>query len=230
MIFVDYPPGGLGNFVAQILTNNISHENHVSFHRSKTQTYDAVLSQSSRELFLKTLDKWRPQHQVCIGHSWGAVDHLKRKHDCRVYSIRVGQCWPELFLNVYNKAMVDNATANKHPSVDDCDNFYNYMLRMFDFDRSMTDITIDFDSFYGSRDQFLYQVNLINPEADGAAVYNKFCITQQLIVDRLKYLKDLAQLDRAEHDLASFEKVLLARLQHKTSVPQNPSKVHGLDC
>ena len=224
MIFIDYPPGGLGHFIAQVFTNNFSKEDHVSFHRIKSKSYDATLSQSSQELFLKKLTKWQPKYPVSIGHSWGAIDQLKNKVKCKIISVEVNQCWPELFLNVYNKAMVDNLSANKNPSIAECNNFYNYMLTCFNVDNSLADIKINFDNFYGSKENFFNEIKKINPDADVNVVYNIFCTTQQPIIDRLKYLKQLSQQFTINEPLVNFEKVLITRLQNKNLYSAEPEQ------
>ena len=114
MIFIDYPPGGLGNFLAQCLTNTVNFDNsHVSFHRTKNSYYDRLTPEDSTT-FNNVFANYTFEKNVAVIHSYGNLG-LVRQHypDSTIIQVVVDKEIAIFLNNLYRKAAVDNRNSER---------------------------------------------------------------------------------------------------------------------
>ena len=209
MIIVDYPPGGLGNFIAQILTNTVRNPKHVSFHRN-IASYDIKLLKNSDKEFLSVLESWKPKGTVAISHSFGAIGAAKTRFDCKIISVRAKQYWPQLYLNLYMKASADDPYHQE--------NSYEWYYRRYQnlintWSYPEVDEILNFDEFYQDATKFYQVVTKLNPKADAHKIYDIFCTTQKPVLDKMIYLKQIADTLGDVSHLNNFDQALVTILK-----------------
>ena len=210
MIIVDYPPGGLGNFAAQVITDTVINTGQPSFHNNhsrESRAYDIQLVCRSQQEFLHRLAEWQPTHSVAICHSHGAVAELKRYTNYRIISIRPVKRWLQLYLNKQLKAM-PQATMPAAQS-------YDWHYRAIESMKTQESYSIDhellnFDHFYSGPEQFRHTIQQLNPLADSDGLYHLFNQTQQPILDQIAQLEQLAESGRAIQHRTNLEQALIA--------------------
>ena len=215
MIIIDYPPGGLGNFVAQIITNTVENINHVSFHRNWEtidKHYDIQLVQRSKELFLSVLNTWKPKHRLAIAHGFGAIHEVKNRVNCEIISIRPVNNWLQLFLNKEMKAAADDRLRSEQQTT------YDFYCRTYANIKAICDWPVvgkfvNFDDFYQGQEKFYQLVHELNPNADAEKIYEIFCVTQKPILDKLEYLKQLSITNDSTDHLNNFDRAVVDGLK-----------------
>jgi hypothetical protein len=166
MVIIDYTPGGLGNFAAQVVTGTAKDPGGPSFHnnwRWESCAYDIQLVCRSQQEFLQRLAQWRPTHSVAICHSHGAGAELKRLTDSRIISIRPVNRWLQLYLNRHLKAV----PLNTVPVEQSYDWHYRAIYWMkINESYSIDHELLNFDNFYSGPDEFRHTIQQLNPLAD----------------------------------------------------------------
>lgn len=200
-IIVDYPPGGLGHFIAQVKLNLIdNHTYPLSFHSmyNLRYDYDIELIVDSKKKFLERLSQWEPKKTLSVCHSWGNAKLLKQTFNCQVWQVLVDQSLIYLHLNRLMKAAGWNDTIDK----DLFDRFKSGfksgtdagIKRLWYFNSLKylqlspwrdADLVIKFDDFYKDQNSFAETISKINPNADIEAIYNAFLKSQTPIIDRV---------------------------------------------
>jgi hypothetical protein len=205
-IVIDYPPGALGHFISQILTNNINYSNqHISFHKSPI-TIDKQLIVVNEQQFLNKIESWVPTNKVVLSHSFGSIGKLKEKIDCTIIQVVVNEETIYYMLNQHLKANADNRKANiyrtrhmiKHYNNAACWSIrenYCYQYKWLKNENSYikqphaeADVIINFDNFYKNQELFFSEINRINDQIDNKLkLYNFFQTTQKSILDKVKW-------------------------------------------
>jgi hypothetical protein len=219
MIIVDYPPGGLGNFAAQVITDTVFNCGHPSFHENH-KAYDIQLVQKTQADFLDCLAQWQPEYPVAICHSYGNTTEIKNRVDCRIISIQPVNNWLQLWVNKELKAVPKNAVQTTQ-------SYEWYYHALSGFKNMWEDLTVDelvnFDNFYLGPEEFYHNIQQLNPAADAEYIYDIFVNTQQPILDRMAKLKQLAESDQDITQLPCFDQAVINLIRkHSRSATTDP--------
>lgn len=210
MIFIDYPPGGLGNFLAQILTNQLDmFSQHMSFHRNPKKLY-SVLTPESGEQFCQQIRSFVPAHEVSVIHSFGNLDQIRiRWPSATIVQIVVRQEIAILLNNMWRKAAADNPNSeetlskrliqyyNKDTVATRRENYalnYLYFKQTAGYHNTRhacTDIEINFDNLYQGIDLMFAELFKVKEDVDVEKIYPVFQLTQKPIIEKNKLYKDL---------------------------------------
>ena len=206
MIVIDYPPGGLGNFVAQVITNSINYDDsNLSFHRTTTTAKDIIdseLTVDSEESFLQNITTWASTAEVCLIHSYGQLDKLIEKVNSSIYyQIVVSKKIEIYILNQYLKALADNPNGEKYMQ-DYVEKYFGsaepwqyreHVYLQYHWLKTPSYVNtpnkqaniIYFDNFYKDQNSFCKEIKKINRDIDVNKVYNKFIQTQRFLLDKI---------------------------------------------
>ena len=211
MIIIDYPPGGLGNFVAQVITDTLKDSEHSSFHRILYPIYDIKLVQKSKELFQSLAKDWKPKHSVAVVHSYGdlqTLNDLKKKFNAKIFTIRPFDNWPQLFLNCEEKATADNKeNKNRNWSSNE---YYNHFQNLkTNWGYSAIDEILNFDNFYKDELIFCQTLKNLNPSADFQKIYKIFQKTQMPLIDKLQQIIQASKSKQNFKNLSALDQALI---------------------
>lgn len=210
MIFIDYPPGGLGNFLAQILTNNSElSDTHASFHRSLKKEYSSLTPESS-EQFCRQITSFVPKHEVTVTHSFGNINELRNRWpSATIVQVVARQEIAILLNNMWRKAAVDNPNSEKTLSnrliqhykkntvATQRENYarsYLYFKQNAGYHNTrhpLTDIEINFDSLYQGPYLMHTELIKIKTDIDISKINKVFQLTQQPIIQKNNLYKEL---------------------------------------
>lgn len=136
-ILIDYPPGGLGNFIAQVRINSLIDPDSIqpgsmSFHQRAGQNYYRHeydiswlgIAPMDRESRLSGPPE-HCDHDTVLVHSWGQGHRIAQHMGCDgIWHVRVQHCRTALFLNWWLKAsrgnidaLVQTDTIKNHPRI-----------------------------------------------------------------------------------------------------------------
>lgn len=205
-VLIDYPPGGLGNFIAQIFTNSIDlNLFYLAYHSTQDRNYDDSLISSTKEEFLSKLKTWEPTSTVTIIHSFGTLDSFN--FSGKVYQVVVEDDMISYILAQQIKTGAINGDSLKNYIEQNYGTFSNSTVRenyayQYQYLRSnktfinsassRADVIISFDNFYKDEKSFIAEVKKINPSIETERLYEHFITTQMPIVERKNlYLKIL---------------------------------------
>ena len=197
-IVVDYPPGGLGNFIAQIYTNTVlTHEGSTTFHRNKIQNYWPQRPKTANNL-AELMDLIRTKslvEDIAICHTHGNSEILVGLDGILLWLVVVDEYFPILFLNKQLKAKASMAVGNLVDNTDRVSIIHEY-LHDFKLHTRLrhADRYILFDNFYKGQNECIAEINKINPDADADNVYQIFSRSQNPIVNRYNKLKSMIEL------------------------------------
>lgn len=211
MIVIDYAPGALGHFVSQILSNTVNYSSkHASFHRSASAV-DKQLIVDNEQLFIDKIQDWIPTDSIALTHSYGNLNLIKEKLNCKLIQVVVGEEIIYYTLNQHLKAMPDNAQGDaqlKQHLIDHYsdtsdwvvrENYYNQYLWLkneksyVNQSHSAADLIISFDNFYRSKELFFSELGKINDQVDKLKIYELFQTTQKNILDKVKLYYSVQQ-------------------------------------
>ena len=210
MIFIDYPPGGLGNFLAQILTTDGElSDKHISFHRMKGKKYSALTPESS-EQFCQQIKTFAPSNEVTVTHSFGNINELRtRWPHATIIQVVARQEIAILLNNMWRKAAGDNPNSETTLSNRLMQHYKkdtvairreNYALSYLYFKQNagyhntrhpMTDIEIDFDNLYQGPDLMHMELLKIKKDVAITKINKVFQSTQHLIIQKNNLYKEL---------------------------------------
>jgi len=211
MIIVDYPPGGLGNFAAQVITGTVRDPGHAVFHKNfHWGYYDIQLVQPTQADFLHQLAQWQPQHSVAICHSHGAAAELRRYRDARIISIRPVNRWLQLWLNRELKAVPSNTVQTTHSL-----KWHYHAIRCMKIQESypIDHELLNFDNFYSGSEGFRHNIQQLSPQADCDGLYDLFNRTQRPILDRMAQLRQMAESGQDHPGMSHMEQAIVAWLR-----------------
>ena len=209
MIVIDYMPGGLGNFIAQVITGfSFDRKRTVaSFHHGDVN-YDIQLVQRSPDAFREKIVNWKPQYPIAIAHTWNQTELLRKHIDCKLYSVVVREKWIELMMNWYLKAVKSDPLYYQRG-----DNYYNAFQHFSAYSNWSADAYIEFDNFYKTKDLFVLEIQKLNPNADADKIYDYFCQTQRPIIGHINFLKNYIAANYDVTQLDNFEQVVVDKLK-----------------
>lgn len=208
MIIIDYPPGGLGNFLAQVVTNTIDlNYQQPSFHRNRN-TYD-TLSLDTPSDFAQAWPDFVPTSDVFVIHSFGQLDLVRRRYpQSTIIQVVVGKEIAIYMNNMYRKACADNSMTEstlhkyliQHYGADSTatrrENYalsYLHFLHNQDYHNTPSDyadIIINFDNLYQGFERFQLEINKIKHN-DIPSIFKVFVETQNIIISRTKLYQDI---------------------------------------
>jgi hypothetical protein len=210
MIFIDYPPGGLGHFLAQILTTDDElPDNHISFHRNLKKKYSALTLESS-EQFCQQIKSFVPSNEVTVTHSFGNINELRtRWPSATIIQVVARQEIAILLNNMWRKAAAANPNSEttlsnrliQHYKKDtvairreDYALSYLYFKQNAGYHNTrhpMTDIEINFDNLYQGPYFMHTELLKIKKEVDITKIDKVFQTTQQPIIQKNNLYKEL---------------------------------------
>ena len=193
MTFIDYPPGGLGNFVAQVLTGQASNTQALCWHHS-AQNYDIALVQPNADAFRAAAASWQPRASLAIGHSWGLIDLIRQRGLTEIITVQVQHCWLELYVNLWTKAMPGVPPENSSHAMtrDECKRQLKHLPQTMSFTHYHSERTVCFDDFYGKKSDFLSAVEPLNSAVKPLHLLKHFRRTQAPVIDILNNIRTAA--------------------------------------
>jgi len=209
MVIINYSPGGLGNFAAQVVTGTVTDPGNSSFHTNfhSGSAYDIQLvPQKTQAEFLHSLAEWRPTRPVAICHSYGAAAELERYTDSRIISIRPVNRWLQLFLNRELKAVHQDVVPPARSY-----EWYYQAIRWMKIHESypINHELVNFDNFYSGPELFRRTIQQLNPQADSDQLYHLFNQTQQPIRDLMAELEQLASTNQDIQHRSNLEQAII---------------------
>lgn len=202
MIIIDYPPGGLGNFVAQVITDSIDYNSpNLSFHSTTNRDVINLELLVEEELFLQKVATWLPTTEICLAHSHGHLDKLIEKVTAIYYQVVVSEKIEIYILNQQLKAVASMANGKEYMQeyiekhFDSAEpwqyreNFYLQYLWLktpsyINTPNKQANI-VYFDNFYKDQLAFYEEIKKINKDIDVHKVYNKFIQSQRFLLDKI---------------------------------------------
>jgi hypothetical protein len=214
MIIIDYPPGGLGNFAAQVVTNTVINSGDPSFHKNP-RAYDIQLVQPSQADFLNCLAQWQPKYPVAICHSYGAAAEIKKRVDCRIISIQPVDNWLQLHVNKELKAVPQG-----RPVQNSYEWYYYAPLSLkTTWAYPVVDELVNFDNFYLGPAEFDHNIQQLNPSAPSELLYRIFNQTQQAVTDHLVALRARAHSGQDTQGLNIRDRAIVDLLRNSQPHP-----------
>ena len=215
-IVIDYPPGGLGNFVAQVYTDTVSPNvfSHI-FHRNKIRKYWPPLTKRPDQV-LELLSRIRSKtlvEDVAVCHTHGHSEILSGLDGVEIWSISVTEKFPILFLNKQLKANANLSVTDRNNSRIQAPwaqfgcSERETLVREYLYDFKLhtrvqpADKYINFDNFYKSPEDCKAEIEKINTQIDSQSVCQIFYKSQQLIIDR--YNKLIGILDQISNNTSA---------------------------
>jgi hypothetical protein len=207
MIIIDYPPGGLGNFLAQVITHTKMNADHLSFHQTPGD-YDRLVLESATE-FVNAWPNFIINHSVVVIHSFGHL-YLVRKRfpQARIIQVVVNNEISIYMNNMYRKACEDNPNSDstlheyliKHYGQDTQptrrENYalsYLYFLNNKDYHNTvnpLADVIINFDNLYQDFNSFQLELDKITSN-NLEPLFELFVKTQDPIITRTKMYRGI---------------------------------------
>lgn len=236
MIIIDYPPGGLGNFLAQCAQGSINENSidNLSFHNSwMSITYDYHLVDKEQEFFAK-LPLHKPTSDLVICHSWGRLSFVREKYpDSYIVQVIVKDRVDIYLNNLYRKTYKDEeeflmATSEyltRHwdktsfSSARRIDIASRYIRStMTSLERwhhspdPLADAYINFDNLYQDIESMSTELKKIGSKTGAEAAWNILQKTQKTILDKVKLypliLNNLSEMDK-NPDLDDIDKGII---------------------
>jgi hypothetical protein len=207
-VLIDYPPGGLGNFIAQLRVGSVVDpdtikKNSLSFHQ-RADNYDASWLAVARSDFRKRLagPVERPVYDTVVAHSWGMAPEMARHmNNARIWNVQINDHRVPLILNRWLKAARGDVSylsvKIRCPCIMRLKQYevVKYINRVESWAFGKTDYQVEkvimFDKFYGSLDLFFSQVIDINPDLDPEPIWRLFQRTQHPVLDRYQRYQDI---------------------------------------
>jgi len=239
MIFIDYPPGGLGNFLAQVITSNGEvFDKHLSFHHSVKKQYSALIP-NSPEQFCRQIKSFVPSHEVTVVHSYGHINELRtRWPSATIIQVVARQEIAILLNNMWRKAAVENpnletALSNRLIKYYKKDTVAtrreNYALSYLHFKQNsgyhntlhpLADIEINFDNLYQDSNLMHAELSKIKKDNDITKIYKVFQSTQQSIIQKNNLYKELVaetiSWEQCKHNFDTLDHgIICGMLQEK---------------
>ena len=209
-IIIDYPPGGLGNFVAQVYTNTVSFDAASPvFHQSKVRKYWPPLSGRPNQVpeLLRLIRSNTLIEDVAVCHTHGHSEILADLEGVEIWNVLVVEYFPMLFLNKQAKANADLSILDriyqrkKAATLWGCltDLERESFMREYLYDFKLhtrvqpADRYIQFDNFYKSPEDCKMEIEKINHSADSRAISQIFYKSQESLIRRYNNLTVLLE-------------------------------------
>lgn len=247
MIIIDYPPGGLGHFLAQCVRGTIIEDaiGHLSFHDREDPAYDYFLA-DSKESFFEKLPLHEPTSDLMICHSWGQLASIKKKYpDSYIVQVVVKDRIDIHINNVYRKAVRGSKKSileffehlNQHwdrvsvSSATRVDIALRYvrsamasMEHWYYAPDPSADAHIIFDNLYLDIESMDKELKKIGSKSDTRVAWNVLQRTQKLILDKVKLypmvLNNLSEIDQ-NPNLDDIDKGIIIGMWVKSQCEKN---------
>jgi hypothetical protein len=211
---LDYPPGGLGNFIAQVLVNdNIVSSDNLSFHdnQNKHKWYVSLQDASiddSIDALITLKEKLKDPNligKLVIVHTYKHTHELLNVPNIKLYQVIIQEYGTILFYNkhlkVYNHfggnpkkthIIKKNWNTNEPWVERECSVLeLKYQQSISNTPTIGVDHHINFDNFYKNKDSFMHEVQRLNPLADVERLYRIFCDSQEPILNKLQLVNGI---------------------------------------
>ena len=227
---LDFPPGGLGNFIAQVLVNDIIvSSDSLAFHdnQNKQKWYVSLQDDSIDDSIDKLIilqEKLKDPTligKLVIVHTYEHTKELLNVPNIKLYQVIVQEYGTILFYNKHLKVykhigsnpkkihIIEKNWNTNEPWVE-----REFLVLELKYQQSISntptvgvDHHINFDNFYKNKDSFIHEVQRLNPIADVKKLYNIFCESQAPVLAKLQLVTGIVDSIKQgiDVDLSSLE-------------------------